>query len=336
MTDQSAKPHEDFAEPSPARSRFSPWGEDARRADEGLARSAEQKVENPSSGATRHLLPKGRSGSETVRFASALYPGHVTHVRLKPRVHRLSYKIYSLLLDLDELDELDRRLRWFSVDRFNLFSFYRRDRGDGTGFDLKGQVEAAMRAAGVEPDGGPIRLLTMPRLLGWAFNPLSTYFCYRRNGAIAAILWEVDNTFRQRHAYMIPVDQVGPGGEIVQHCDKAFYVSPFMDMDLTYQFHVYPLDDTLSIRIESFDAEGKVLGARHVARKQTLTDRALLAAFFAIPLLTLRVIGGIHWEALKIWLKRVRLVSRPAPPENSVSVVRLPARRKEASTHEPA
>lgn len=269
-------------------------------------------------------------------LASALYPGHVTHARLKPRVHKLSYRIYSLLLDLDELDEADRRLKWFSVDRFNLFSFHRKDRGDGTGRDLRGQVERTMRAAGVEPDGGPIRLLTMPRLLGWAFNPLSTYFCYRRDGTLAAILWEVDNTFHQRHAYMIPVDQVGRGGEIVQHCDKALYVSPFMDMDLHYEFRVYPPDETLSIRIDTSDAEGKVLGARHVGRKQELTDAALLRAFFAIPFLTLRVIGGIHWEALKIWLKRVRLRARPAPPENPVSVVRIPARPKEASVHEPA
>jgi DUF1365 family protein len=269
-------------------------------------------------------------------LASALYPGHVTHARLRPRVHKLSYRIYSLLLDLDELDETDRRLKWFSVDRFNLFSFHRKDRGDGSGGDLKGQVERTMRSAGIEPDGGPIRLLTMPRLLGWAFNPLSTFFCYRRDGSLAAILWEVDNTFHERHAYMIPVDQIGPGGEIVQHCDKAFYVSPFMDMDLRYEFRVYPPDDTLSIRIDTSDAEGKVLGARHVARKQELTDKALLAAFFAIPFLTLRVIGGIHWEALKIWLKRVRLVSHPAPPENPVSVVRPPARPKEVSAHEPA
>ncbi|MBX9458233.1 MAG: DUF1365 family protein [Rhizobium sp.] len=268
-------------------------------------------------------------------LASALYPGHVTHARLKPRVHRLNYRIYSLLLDLDELDEVDRRLRWFSVDRFNLFSFHRRDRGDGSGRDLKGQVERAMRAAGVEPDGGPIRLLTMPRLLGWAFNPLSTYFCHRRDGTLVAILWEVDNTFHQRHAYMIPVEGAGPGGEIVQHCDKAFYVSPFMQMDLRYEFRVKPPADTLSIRIDTFDAGGKVLAARHMARKQALTDAALLRAFVAIPFLTLRVIGGIHWEALKIWLKRVRLVSRPAPPENPVSVVRIPARPKEVSAHEP-
>ncbi|MDB5524997.1 MAG: hypothetical protein JWM58_2760 [Rhizobium sp.] len=268
-------------------------------------------------------------------LASALYPGHVTHARLRPKVHKLAYRIYSLLLDLDELDDLDRRLRWFSVDRFNLFSFNRKDRGDRSGSDLRLQVECSMRAAGVEPDGGPIRLLTMPRLLGWTFNPLSTFFCYRTNGSLAAILWEVDNTFGERHAYMIPVEP-GEGGEIVQHCDKEFYVSPFMDMDLRYVFRVTPPEALMSIRIDTFDAEGLVLTARHLARRTELTDRALIKAFFTIPLLTLRVVGGIHWEALKIWLKGVRLRVHSAPPEHSVSVVRKTVESKEAPVHEPA
>jgi hypothetical protein len=266
---------------------------------------------------------------------SALYPGHVTHARARPRQHRLAYRIYSLLLDLDELDLLDKRLQWFSVDRFNLFSFYRRDRGDRSGSDLRAQVECSMRAAGIETDGGPIRLLTMPRLLGWAFNPLSTFFCYRNSGELAAILWEVDNTFGERHAYLIPVE-AGQGKEIVQHCDKAFYVSPFMDMDLRYLFTVSPPEERLSIRIDTFDAQGLVLTARHLARRTELTDRVLIKAFFAIPFLTLRVVGGIHWEALKLWLKGVRLRAHPAPPETSVSLVQAHTQPKEAKVHEPA
>jgi DUF1365 family protein len=269
-------------------------------------------------------------------LTSALYPGHVTHARFKPKVHRLSYRIYSLLLDLDELDEIDRRLRWLSVDRFNLFSFYRKDRGDRTGRDLKGQVERSMRAVGVEPDGGPIRLLVMPRLLGWAFNPLSTYFCYRKSGELAAILWEVDNTFGERHAYMIPAAPPESGGEIVQHCNKVFHVSPFMDMDQRYVFRVSPPTELLSVKIETSDAEGPMLTARHLARKVELTDTALLKAFFAIPFLTLRVVGGIHWEALKIWLKGVKLRARPAPPRHPVSVVREVPGPRGAKIREPA
>lgn len=249
---------------------------------------------------------------------SALFPGHVTHARLKPKEHKLAYRIYSLLLDLDELDEVDRRLKLFSVDRFNLFSFYRKDRGDRSGSNLKAHVEKTMRAGGLEPDGGPIRLLTMPRLLGWAFNPLSVFFCYRRDGTLHAILWEVDNTFGERHGYMIPVEG-DPAAEIVQHCDKAFYVSPFMDMDLRYRFRVTPPAEKLAIRIDTFDEEGLVLTARHLAKRAELTDMALLKAFCAVPFLTLRVIGGIHWEALKIWVKGVGLRVRPRPPELPVS-----------------
>lgn len=265
-------------------------------------------------------------------FRSALFPGDVTHARLKPKVHRLSYRIYSLLLDLDELETIDRSLRLFSVDRFNLFSFRRKDRGDRSGRDLRQQVEASMRKAGITPDGGRITLLTMPRLLGWAFNPLSVFFCYRRDDELAAILWEVDNTFGERHAYMIPA-ATPADGEFTQACDKAFYVSPFMDMDLRYQFRVRPPGDKFTIKIDTSDKEGLVLTARHLGRRVELTDRALLAAFFKIPFLTLKVVGGIHWEALKIWLKGVKLRDHPQAPTEQVSIpeetggiVDLPAR----------
>ncbi|MCQ1775716.1 DUF1365 family protein [Neorhizobium galegae] len=257
----------------------------------------------------------------TESLKSALFTGHVTHSRLRPKQHKLAYRLYSLLIDLDELDLLDRRLRLFSVDRFNLFSFFPKDRGDRSGSDLRAQVNRSMRAAGVEPDGGPIRILTMPRLLGWAFNPLSVFFCYGKDGSVRAILWEVDNTFGERHAYMIAVEDRG-GREIVQQCNKAFYVSPFMDMDLRYEFRVVVPTDWLSIRIETFDRDGLVLTARHLAKRTELTDAALARAFVAIPFLTIRVIGGIYWEALKIWLKGIRLRARPRPPENPVSLIR--------------
>lgn len=256
----------------------------------------------------------------TSDLASALYPGHVSHHRLRPREHRLAYRVWSVLLDLDELPTLDRRLRLFSVDRFNLFSFHARDRGDGTGRDLKGRVEEAMRRAGVVPDGGPIRLFTMPRLLGWSFNPLSIFFCHRRDGRLAAILWEVDNTFGERHGYLIPIEEI-VDGEIRQSCDKAFHVSPFMDMEQTYAFRVRPPADLFSLVIDVHDAEGRILTARHLARRRDLTDGALLALFFAVPFLTLKVVGGIHWEALKLWLKGMRSRRKPPPPAVPISFV---------------
>jgi DUF1365 family protein len=262
-------------------------------------------------------------------FASALYPGHVMHHRSRPREHRLTYRMWSMLIDLDELDALDRRLKLFSVGRFNLVSFRPRDRRDGSG-EIRARVEAEMRDAGVEPDGGPIRLLTMPRILGRAFNPLSVYFCHRRSGEVAAILWEVDNTFGERHAYLIPVETVA-GGEIRQRCDKAFYVSPFMDMDLSYAFRVRPPGETFSLVIDVADGAGTLFTARHVARREDLSDAALLRLVLAMPMQVASVLVGIHWEAVKLWLKGVRLRVRPPAPARPVTVIRSAATDQETA-----
>ncbi|UOK72433.1 DUF1365 domain-containing protein [Ancylobacter polymorphus] len=251
--------------------------------------------------------------------ASALYAGEVMHVRLKPRRHRLAYRLFSLLLDLDEIDGLDRRLRLFSRGRFNLFSLHDRDYADPAAGPLKAQVERLLVAAGLEPDGGPIRLLTLPRLLGYAFNPLSVYFCHRRDGALLALLYEVNNTFGQRHSYLIPVAP-GEGTPLRQKAEKRFYVSPFMDMGLTYAFRVHPPGEDLRIAILASDTEGPVLSAVHSATRRPLNDGELLRAALSYPLLTLKVIAGIHWEALFIWAKGIGLRPRPKAPDAPVTV----------------
>ncbi|GLK72933.1 DUF1365 domain-containing protein [Ancylobacter dichloromethanicus] len=251
--------------------------------------------------------------------ASALYAGSVMHVRLKPRRHRLVYRLFSLLLDLDEIDALDRRLRLFSRNRFNAFSFFERDYADPKGGPLKAQVERLLGAAGLEPDGGAIRLLTMPRLLGYAFNPLSVYFCHRRDGSLLALLYEVNNTFGQRHCYLIPVgaDDAVP---LRQKAEKRFYVSPFLDMGLTYAFRVTPPGEELRIAILASDDEGPVLSAVHSATRRPLTDGQLAGALVRYPLLTLKVTAGIHWEALLIWAKGIALRPRPKAPDAPVSL----------------
>ena len=254
--------------------------------------------------------------------AGALYSGVVTHCRRRPRDHRFAYRIFSVLLDIDRLEESARDLRFFSIDRFNLFSFHRRDRGDRSGRPLRAQVDEALRQAGIELQGGRVLLLTMPRMLGLTFNPLSVFYCFDAQGALAAMIWEVDNTFGERHAYLIPIGKDANAAELNQSCDKGFYVSPFMDMNLGYRFRFRAPDDLLRLVIEVTDDEGMLLTARYHARRRALTDAALIRLFFATPALPMRVLGAIHWEALKLWRKGLALRIRPKPPQNPITFVR--------------
>jgi hypothetical protein len=250
---------------------------------------------------------------------SALYVGSVAHRRLRPKAHRLRYRVFALLLDIDEGPRLSRKLRFFSLDGFNLFGFRPSDHLFSGGRDLRGEVESILRAAGMEPDGGAIRLLTMPRILGYGFNPLSIFFCHHADGRLRAILYEVNNTFGQRHCYLFPVD--GRRGSFSHACSKEFYVSPFMPMDLTYAFRIKAPDESYAISICVADAEGAMLSATQNMRRRPLDDRELLRVFFTHPLLTLKVIAGIHIEALQIWFKGVGLHVRPPPPDREVTIV---------------
>jgi DUF1365 family protein len=251
---------------------------------------------------------------------SALYIGDVMHHRVRPKVHRLRYRIFSLLLDLDEIDDLDARLRLFSRNCFNLFAFHDRDYAGGASEPLRDQIERHMRSAGITPDGGAIRLLTMPRILGFAFNPLSVWFCHRRDGTLAAILYEVNNTFGERHSYMLPV-AADQAGAVRQDCAKRFHVSPFLGLDMHYGFRVVPPAARLSIAVKAADREGIVLTAVHSATRKDLTDAALARTFVTHPLLTLKVVGGILWEAARLWIKGVRVHPHPAPPEQPITLV---------------
>jgi DUF1365 family protein len=257
--------------------------------------------------------------------ASCLYTGTVMHRRFKPRAHRLNYRVFWCLLDLDELPYLPTRLRFFSLKGFNLFGFRNADHGDGSDCPLRAQVETHLAAAGIDLKGGPIRLLCMPRLLGFVFNPISVYYCYDRRGVLKALLYQVHNTFGQRHSYLIPVDSK-PGEPLEQRCLKAFYVSPFMDMDIAYRFRVQPPQERVALVIEGSDAQGPVLIASLAGDRQPLTDTALLRAFLSFPLMTLKVVAGIHWEALKLWIKGMRM--RPRPPAPSpLTIVAQPLLR---------
>ncbi|MFY9628909.1 MAG: DUF1365 family protein [Methylocystis sp.] len=251
---------------------------------------------------------------------SALYVGMVAHRRLRPKAHSLSYRIFSFLLDIDELPQLDKKLRFFSIGGFNLFGFRPKDHLSGETDDLRGEIEAILRDAGMEPDVGAIRLLAMPRILGHGFNPLSIFFCHHADGALRAILYEVNNTFGQRHCYLFPVSRAENG--VMRHaCPKQFYVSPFIAMDMNYSFSIQAPDENFSISISVADADGVLLNAVQNLRRRPLSDRELLRVFVTHPLLTLKVVAGIHFEALLIWLKGVSLHVRPPPPDRPVTVV---------------
>lgn len=257
-------------------------------------------------------------------FASALYAGSVFHRRLRPRVHHLRHSLTELLFDLDELPALDAGLRLFSLDRFNLFSFHPSDHGDGSG-DLRAWVEAATVRAGLDTRGGRIRLLCIPRILGHAFNPLSVYFCDDREGRLACLVYQVNNTFGERHAYVLPVEP-GTGPMVRQTCDKRFHVSPFMDMDMTYHFAIRPPDDAVTVKVDAADAAGPKILTAFTGERRELSDAALLGAFLRQPLMTLKVVAGIGWGALRIWTKGVAYRRKPAPPAEAATVrpLRLP------------
>ena len=237
---------------------------------------------------------------------SAIFRGPVIHERLRPKRHRLRYDVFTLLIDLDELPDLDRMAPLFGYNRRALLSFYDRDHGPATGAALRPWVEDRLREAGLEPDGGAIRLLCYPRILGYVFNPLSVYFCYTRDGALHAILYEVCNTYDERHVYVIRAASDGRA-VIRQRCDKKLYVSPFMEMATTYHFRVVPPTDRLNIAIRQEDADGLLFAAAFRGSRTSLTHRALAGCLVTFPFLTMKVIGAIHWEALLLWAKGLRV-----------------------------
>ena len=246
---------------------------------------------------------------------AALYFGKVMHARLKPVAHRFSYSVFSLLIDIGALDAAGRQSVFFSVNRFNLLSFKERDHGDGAARGLAAHIAGVLAQAGVRLPGGRTELLCYPRVLGFVFNPLSVFYCYDADGALGALIYEVRNTFGDKHSYVAPVRAGELGGAgLRQERDKLFYVSPFLDQKLRYRFRLTPPGDRLALRILETDAAGPIFAAAFSSARADLTTGVALRAFVSLPLMTLKVVAGIHYEALRLWLKGARFHSRPAPP----------------------
>lgn len=243
--------------------------------------------------------------------AATLYPGTVMHARLKPVGHRFAYRVFSMLLDLDRLDEAGRLSPLFSVDRPNLVSFRRRDHGRRDGSDLRAHVERLLAAEGVAAPAR-ILLLAYPRVMGTLFNPLSVYWAYDRAGVLTGVVYEVRNTFGEIHAYAKAVAPGELGDEgLRQEQAKRFHVSPFVDMAQRYRFRLLPPGACVRIRILEADAGGPTLAASFCGRAEPMTTTRLAAAVVRFPLLGLKILAAIHFEAFRLWWKGLAALPRP-------------------------
>jgi hypothetical protein len=244
--------------------------------------------------------------------AGWLYPTRVMHRRLVPPFYRFVYRVFYLLIDVDRVGELHRQLRFFSHNRFNLLSL--RDRDYGEGLSLRAWTENQLRRAGIELEGGRIRLLTLPRVLGFAFNPVSLWYCEHRDGSLRAVIADVRNTFGERHCYLL-----ASGGQPLpyeqQHDkDKCFHVSPFFGIEGRYRFALSEPAQQMRLAINETRDGVPILDAVMSGRRRALNDVAILRQVLTMPWMTLKVVAGIHWEALKLWLRGARFHTKPVPP----------------------
>jgi uncharacterized protein len=241
---------------------------------------------------------------------SAIYFGTVTHKRLRPITHVLRYRVFSLFVDVDALTDLDVTSKLFGYNRARPVSIRDRDHGPGDGTPI---ARHARMLAATAPGGeaiGRIMMLCYPRLFGYVFNPITVYYCFGRDDALAVTIYEVSNTFGERHTYVMPV----VGSNAVQSCAKTFYVSPFNAVNGRYSFHAPPPADRLAVGVALKDEQGPILKAYVTGKRSAFDDRTLLRALVSLPLMTFKVIAGIHWEALRLRIKGLHLVKRPPPP----------------------
>lgn len=284
-------------------------------------------------------IPDRFSGRAASEPAATLYVGRVMHRRLRPFGHRFTYRVFSLLIDIDRIDEAAAASRLFSRNRFNLFGYHDCDHGprginareNASGdTDIAGRsglrpwLERHLDAAGIDIGHGRIRLLCFPRVLGYTFNPLSIFFCHDSAGKLAAIIYEVHNTFGDRHVYLFRIENPDHAGAarstVLTHAtDKTFHVSPFIDMTPRYRFRLREPGETLSILIREADSQGDLLLATLHGDAAVFGDRNLAKLFVTHPLMTLKVIAAIHWEALRLWWKGARYHPRPEPPPHGMS-----------------
>ena len=248
---------------------------------------------------------------------SCIYIGSVIHKRFKPKKHFFKYNVFSLFLDLDEINELDQKIPFFSYNKFNILSFFDKDHGYRDGSSIKDWLIHVLQKKNISTINIKIKILCYPRIFGYVFNPLSIFFIYDADSNPIAILYEVKNTFGEQHTYVFKSDIKNK--QILNNCKKKFYVSPFMDLESKYFFKVLIPNERLSVIIDQRDKEGKLLFASQDGERVQLSSKNLLKSYLKHPLMTLKIISAIHYEALKLWMKGIKLVKKNLKIKNNTS-----------------
>ena len=248
---------------------------------------------------------------------SCIYNGKVIHKRFKPKEHYFKYKVFSLFLDLSELNVIEKNIKIFSYNKFNLISFFDIDHGPRDGTPLINWIKKNLKNIGINNENIKIKLLCYPRILGYVFNPLSIFFIYDNKNNLISILYEVKNTFGEQHTYVFNVKK--KDNLIKNFCNKKFHVSPFIEMDCKYSFKILEPKNKLSVVINQSDQTGKLLYASQDGIRSQLSGKNLIFSYISHPLMTFKIIGAIHFEALKLWLKGIKLVKRKIKIKNNIT-----------------
>lgn len=254
---------------------------------------------------------------------SCLYEGKVMHHRFQPKQYAFDHKVFMFYLDMDELDELNSKLKLFSRNRFNIYSFRDKDHLELSGRNVKENILEYLREKEkVTFKPGKIMLLTNLRTLGHIFNPVSFYFFFDEAGKSAGVLAEVGNTFGELKPYWLGPETLMKGSYTAQKI-KNYYISPFMDLDLILDFNLKVPDDRIFLKVDDVDKKGdRFFISTLSGEKKPLTDRALFRTLFFYPLITLKVISLIHWHAIKLWLKKIPHRAKHENPELQQGVFR--------------